>query len=80
VTLQEVSDLVEEELSASAELLTISWDCLTAEDLAQLSGQIPPNTSAIVILFEHTWVIGLTEAVRKSGAWFSAEEWFHTTF
>jgi hypothetical protein len=40
---------------------------LTAEDIKQLTGQIPPDSSAVVILIEHTWVIGLTEAVRTNG-------------
>jgi len=40
---------------------------LTVQDIEQLTGQIPPGTSVFVILFEHAWVLGLAEAVRKSG-------------
>jgi len=67
VAIQEVSELVEEELAEYGDIGVNLMGLLTAEDIEQLTGQVPPNTSAIIILFEHTWVIGLTEAVRKSG-------------
>ena len=40
---------------------------LTTQDIEQLAGQVPPTTSAFVILFEHAWVIGLADAVRQAG-------------
>jgi uncharacterized membrane protein len=40
---------------------------LTAQDIEQLAGQVPPGTSAFAILFEHAWVIGLADAVRQAG-------------
>jgi hypothetical protein len=40
---------------------------LTAEDVAQLTDEIPPSTSALVVLFEHTWAIKLAEVLRKGG-------------
>ena len=67
VAMQEVSELVEEELAEYGDIAVNLMGLLTAEDITQLTGQIPPDTSAIVILIEHTWVIGLTEAVRKNG-------------
>jgi len=67
VVMREVSELVEEELAAYGDIAVNLKGLLTAQDLEQLTRQVPPDTSAIVILFEHTWVIGLTEAVRKAG-------------
>lgn len=67
VVMREVSELVEEELAAYGDIAVSLKGLLTAQDLEQLTGQVPPDTSAIVILFEHTWVIGLTDAVRKAG-------------
>ncbi len=67
VAMQEVSELVEEELAEYGEIAVNLMGLLTAEDINQLTAQIPPDSSAVVILIEHTWVIGLTEAVRKNG-------------
>ena len=67
VAIQEVSELIEEELAEFGDIAVNLMGLMTAEDITQLTGQIPPDTSAIVILIEHTWVIGLTEAVRKNG-------------
>lgn len=67
VTMQEVSELVEEEPAVYGDIAGNLMGLLTAQDIEQLTGQIPPDTSAYIILFEHTWVIGLTEAVRKGG-------------
>ncbi|MGB8213733.1 MAG: DUF6325 family protein [Anaerolineales bacterium] len=67
VALQEVSELVEEELAAYGDIAVNLMGLLTSEDIDQLTAQVPPDTSALVILFEHAWVIGLTEAVRQSG-------------
>jgi|SRR5664280_637418 uncharacterized membrane protein len=67
VKMQEVSELVEEELAAYGDIALNLMGLLTAEDIKQLTGQIPPDSSAVVILIEHTWVIGLTEAVRTNG-------------
>jgi len=67
VAMQEVSELVEEELAEYGDIAVNLMGLLTAEDINQLTGQIPPDSSAVVILIEHTWVIGLTEAVRKNG-------------
>lgn len=67
VVMQEVSELSEEEPAAYGGIADDLMGLLTAQDIEQLTGQIPPDTSAIIILFEHTWVIGLTEVVRKGG-------------
>jgi hypothetical protein len=60
-----VSELGEEDSAAYEDIADDLMGLLTPEDIEQLTAQIPPDTSAIVILFEHTWVIGLTEAIRK---------------
>jgi len=67
VVMQEVSELSEDESAVYAGIADDLMGLLTAEDIEQLTAQIPPGSSAIVILFEHTWVIGLTEAIRKGG-------------
>ena len=67
VVTQEVS---EQRTAAPATYAAIAdnlMGLLTAQDIEQLTSQVPPGTSAIVLLFEHTWVIGLTEVIRQGG-------------
>ncbi len=67
VTVQEVSEFGEEEVRPFAGLLDDLAGWFTAEDVEHLAGAIPPGTSAVVVLLEHIWTIGLAEAVRKAG-------------
>ncbi len=67
VTVREVSELGDEELAAYDGIAGDLMGLFTAEDVEQLAEEIPPGTSAVVVLLEHTWVIGLTEAVRRAG-------------
>ncbi len=43
----------------AGELLSL----LTPEDIEQVARDIPNNSSAAILLFEHTWAIGLKEAI-----------------
>ena len=67
VKIQEVNELDASELMAYKDIAGDLMGLLTAQDIEQLTLQIPSNSSAGVILFEHTWVNGLTEIVRKGG-------------
>jgi len=37
------------------------------EDLEQVAADIPNNSAAGLLLFEHTWAIGLKEAIKNAG-------------
>lgn len=65
--MREVHELSEDEPEAYTGIKDDLMGLLTAEDVEQLTSHIPANNPVIVILFEHTWVLGLTETVRKSG-------------
>ena len=67
VTVREVSELGDEELAAYDGIAGDLMGLFTAEDVEHLAEEIPPGTSAVVVLLEHTWAIGLTEAVRRAG-------------
>ncbi len=67
VTVKEVNELSEEELSTYGGIAEELMGLFTAEDVERLAEEIPSGTSAVIVLLEHTWVIGLTEAVRKAG-------------
>lgn len=67
VTVREVSELGEEERSPYGSVVEDLIGLLTAEDVDRLAEMIPANTSAVIVLLEHTWTLGLAEAVRRAG-------------
>jgi hypothetical protein len=67
VTALELSDLSGEE---AAELGPLAGDLiglLAPEDIEQVAAGIPNNSAAGLLLFEHTWAIGLKEAIKHAG-------------
>ena len=67
VTISEVSELSDEEIVAYEGIAGDLMGLFTAEDIERLAEEIPPGTSAVIILLEHTWATGLAEAVRRAG-------------
>jgi Family of unknown function (DUF6325) len=63
----ELSDLSEEEARPYEFLAGDLRGLLTGEDVEHLAREIPNGRAAAVVLFEHTWAIGLKEAVRRAG-------------
>ena len=54
----------------SAELGPLASDLMglvAQEDLEQVAADIPNNSAAGLLLFEHTWAIGLKEAIKNAG-------------
>ena len=67
VTALELSDLSKEE---AAELGPLAGDLLglfAQEDIEQVAAGIPNNDAAGLLLFEHTWAIGLRDAILNAG-------------
>ncbi len=63
----ELSDLSSEQ---AAELGPIAGDLLglfAPEDIEQVAADLPANSAAGLLLFEHTWAVGLKEAVKRAG-------------
>ena len=46
------------------------------EDLDQLTSELPPGSSALVVLLENTWARAVTASVREAGATVLAVERF----
>jgi len=67
LAIQEISELSEEEQQPYSALQEHFTGLLTTQDVTHLAGEIPPGTLAVAVLLEHTWTIGLTEAVRRAG-------------
>ncbi|SRR6266487_3540624 len=63
----ELSDLSKEESEQFAPLAGDILRLLTLEDIEQVAADIPNNCSAGLLLFEHTWAIGLKEAIKNAG-------------
>jgi len=44
------------------------------EDIADIAEAVPAGTSALVIVFEHVWSIGIAQAIRQTGGVLLAAE------
>jgi hypothetical protein len=68
VTVLEVHDLNDEELEVFAPLKEDLMGLLTHEDISFLTQVIPPDTSAVIVLLEHRWIVKLTEGLKRADA------------
>ena len=67
VTIQEVSELREEERRVYADLAEDLAGLLTAQDIEHLAAGMPAGSLAVVVVFEHVWTLELALAVRRAG-------------
>ena len=67
ITITEASDLKGEDAQRYRQLTGDLSGLLTREDIEAAANDIPPNSSAAFILFEHTWAVGLRDAIRRAG-------------
>ena len=68
VTARELSELGGEEATELSPLAGNLMGMLADEDIQQVAADIPNNSAAGLLLFEHTWAIGLKEAIKNAGA------------
>jgi hypothetical protein len=68
VTERELSELSGEEASELSPLVANVMGLLAEEDIQQLAADIPNDSAAGLLLFEHTWAIDLKEAIKNAGA------------
>ena len=67
VTALEVSELSDEEKAEFGPLAGNLMSLFSPEDMQQAAASIPNNSAAGMLLFEHTWAIGLKEAIKNAG-------------
>lgn len=67
ITITEASDLKGEDAQRYRQLTGDLSGLLTQEDIERAANGIPLNSSAAFILFEHTWAVGLRDAIRRAG-------------
>ena len=68
VSVLEVHDLKDEELALFDPIKEDLMGFLTHEDIARLTAVIPPDTSAVIVLLEHAWIVKLSEGLSKANA------------
>jgi Family of unknown function (DUF6325) len=68
VTVLEVHDLNDEELAVFDPFKEDLMGLLTPEDIALLTEAIPLDTSAVIVLLEHAWLVKLTEGLKRADA------------
>jgi len=66
VSVLEVHDLEDEELALFDPIKEDLMGFLTPEDIARLTGVIPPDTSAVIVLLEHAWIVKLSEGLNRA--------------
>ena len=66
VTVLEMKDLNDEELAAFGPIKDRLTGVITHEDIVKLSGAVPPDTSAAIVLLEHLWIGRLETAVTRA--------------
>jgi uncharacterized membrane protein len=64
----EVHDLNDEELAAFDPIKEDLMRILTPQDISLLTEAIPPDTSAVIVLLEHAWIVRLTESLNRADA------------
>lgn len=68
VKVLEVHDLNDEEAAAFNPIREDLMRILTPQDIALLTEAIPPDTSAVIVLLEHAWIVRLTEGLNRADA------------
>ena len=65
---RELSELSGEEATELSSFAGNVMGLLAEEDIQLLAADLPNNSAAGLLLFEHTWAIGLKEAIKNAGA------------
>jgi uncharacterized membrane protein len=66
-TFVEFDSLEDDEFAALAGVLERVEGLVSDEDVEDLTESLPPNSSAAVLVFEHTWAIPLRDALVRGG-------------
>jgi len=57
-----------------ADMLGGLMGLLTPEDIDQIAVELPTNTSALVLLFEHRWAVDVKNAIAGAGGFLISRE------
>ena len=65
VELQQLTD--DPEITALGQLVSSELDLLSAEDVVALVEDLDPGSSALALVFDHTWMLPVRDAIAASG-------------
>ena len=68
VSMLEVHDLTDEELALFGPTKENLSGVLTHEDITKLTATMPSDSSAVIVLLEHVWLVRLSEGLNRSNA------------
>ena len=67
VSAMETTDLTGSDAEKYGSIVKESLGLLASEDIEQAAQDLPPNSAAAIVLFEHTWRMGLRDAIARAG-------------
>jgi hypothetical protein len=67
VTFIEIADLSDEQVAPVAFIIEGLMGLLTEEDIEIVAEELPADSGAMLVLFEHTWAADLRDAVKGAG-------------
>jgi uncharacterized membrane protein len=74
VTFTEMEELTDDpEMEALASELSEQLDLISADDVQDLASDLTPGSSALALVFEHTWMKPVRDAVVASGGFLLAD-------
>lgn len=63
----EFDSLEDDEFAALGDVLERVEGLVSDEDVEDLTASLPPDSSAAVLVFEHTWAVPLRDAIVRGG-------------
>ena len=74
VTILELDNKEDPRFDSFTPMLTGLTGLLTDDDVDKIAEGLEPNTSALVIMFEHRWAVRIKEAMSAAGGFLVARE------
>ncbi len=74
VAVVEVDNKADDKFASFAPLIDDLMGLLTPDDIAAIAAELPNNTSALIVLFEHRWAEKLKDALAGAGGFLIARQ------
>ena len=75
VDLAELDNISDESFKSFAGLIQDRMGLLTPEDLTLLAAEMPQNSAALVLLFEHRWAEDIKDAIGRAGGFLVSRDY-----
>jgi len=74
VVVVEIDNVRDPRFANFAPLLQDNMGLLTPEDIATIAENLPADSAALILLFEHRWAVRVKEAIADAGGFLVARE------